>query len=170
MSQLKFCLLIGVLATVLNGISLTVGYHKGATEIRNQWETERALTQQAQANIEAAYERLTQDYVEQSLMIEEELKNERIKHKKVIATIRNEYDNRLREQDKRIASYTTIAEGGTNGCRAIAGRAAELDRHLAQGIALVEEFTEVVGYRDSTIRMMNQQLKANQALLQGIGQ
>jgi len=168
MSQLAFYLAMGVLVTLLNGISLAVGYHKGATEIRSQWETERALTQQAQANIEAAYERLAQDHAEQSLMVEQELKNERIKHKKAIAAIRNDYDSRLREQDKRIAGYAQIAASGDSGCRAVAGRAAELDRTLGEGIDLVKELTAVVGYRDSTIRMMDRQLQANQGLLEGL--
>jgi len=170
MSQLAFYLIIGVLVTVLNGVSLIVGYHKGATEVRSQWEAERVLTQQAQSQLEAAYERLAQDHAEQSLMIEEELKNERIKHNKAIAAIRNTYDSRLREQDKRIAGYSQIATSGDSGCRAIAGRAAELDRVIGEGINLVKELTAVVGYRDTTIRMMDRQLKADQKLLQRMSQ
>jgi len=146
------------------------GYTKGAAEVRAQWEAERQLTQQAQANLEAAYESLAQDHAEQSLMVEQELKNARVQHEKTVAAIRSDYDNRLRQQERRIADYTQVATSGSTGCRAVASRAAELDRHLGEGIELVEEFAAVVGFRDATIRAMSQQIKAERDLLQRMSQ
>jgi len=147
-----------------------LGSHTGAGKVKAQWQQERQILLAAQHLLETRYRNMEESHAQETQAIRQQMQVQRQHHENTLAALARQHDERMRQQQQRIARYAEAAAGGEARCQQLAAYAAQLDRHLEQGIALVGEFAQTLGYRDNTIRLIIEQLLADRKLLRGMGE
>lgn len=82
-----------------------------------------------------------------------------------LATLRGSYAGKLRESEDRAAVYERLSEAGATERANLASYAAQLDRSLVEGRQVVGELRATVVQRDSQLRALGEQLRADRELI-----
>lgn len=141
------------------------GSRYGANKVQLQWDAETAKYEQTLKEMEKQMtENETQHRKEQN-RISNDLAESEKKYAVAIATNRAEYNDRLRESEKRASVYKSLSEAGAAERVDLARHTAELDRSLTEGIQLVEELSETIRLRDEQLILVGQQITNDRQLI-----
>lgn len=161
---LPFLLALGV----ITGVGYAIyrhGYKTGSGDVLRKWDEDRARQEAAYAELLREYARAQADHQAETTRISDELAQIRQAHADALGRQRLAYEQRLRRSEGRAALYRDQAEAGAAGCRDLAGHAARLDRALEEGIGLVGELQETLGFRERQLRQLGEQIHADRKLL-----
>lgn len=143
------------------------GYGSGSADVRAEWELEVQAMREAHDQLVKEYAEREAAHRLENTRITHELSEARRTHDLVLAEQRSAYERRLLRSADRAAVYQRQAEAGAAECRSLAGHAAELDRALEEGRALVRELGETLGFRDQQVIRLGQQILNDRKLLAG---
>lgn len=162
-------ILLGLLACFLfAGYSLAVyslGSSKGTATVQAAWDKENAKRDVKTAQLETANKALEAQHKKDSLFITTELKTYEAQYKASIAAAAADHAKRLQQSETRAGIYRELSEGSASERVRLASYAAELDRSIEEGRAVVRELQETIGLRDNQLRELGKQITADRALL-----
>jgi hypothetical protein len=67
--------------------------------------------------------------------------------------------------ERRAATYRAQAQANAAACSGLADRLGALDKHIVEGVGVVGKLREVVGRRDSEVKLLRATIDADRALL-----
>lgn len=156
-------ILLGVLAIL--AVPYTVGKNGGKLEEANKSQAEKlALNEQINKLKDEVKEKESQNQIA-TTKVADELAASESRHAQALADLTADYTQRLLKSEDRAGIYKRQSQGSTAERNYLASHAAELDRSLEEGRSLVRELGETVRQRDSTIRLLSEQILADRRLL-----
>lgn len=159
---------------VIVGLGLAVyhhGYTRGVTEIRLEWEQDKAALRAEYDSLvlKAAQQAARQE--EQHRLAQQEIADElaqtRKDHGVATARLRADFGQRLLQSDRRADVYQRQAQAGASAQRDLAGHAARLDRALEEGVGLVGELQAALGLREHQLVLLGRQIRRDRETCQG---
>lgn len=160
----------GVLAALIAGtygMTYKYGHLSGAMEVKAAWNQENKKRDDAYAELKRQNaEQLATHQQREADLAHELFENER-KHEAALSSARTDYALRLQQSEGRAGVYLRQAQGSTVEQQRLARHAAELDRSLEEGRALVRELGETLGQRDRTIKALGGIILNDRTLLSG---
>ena len=159
---------------ILIGIGLTAAYtaavfhlssSTGAAAVQKKWDLENERRDAVTLKIQAEKIELEKENAGLSQRINKKLEEHEKLHQINLAVARAEFAQRLRQSVARTGVYREQAQGSTAERERLASHAAELDRSLEEGRALVRELWETVEFRDQQLRQLGEQILVDRELL-----
>uniref|UniRef100_A0AAU6VZ74 Rz/Rzl spanin protein n=1 Tax=Pseudomonas phage Arace01 TaxID=3138526 RepID=A0AAU6VZ74_9VIRU len=161
---LKGFLILLAVAAIL-AVPYTVGKNAGKLEEASKWQLDKiALDAEVSKLKDEVKEKEAQNQIA-TTKVADELAASESRHVQALADLAADYSQRLLKSEGRAGLYKRQSQGSAAERDYLASHAAELDRSLEQGRSLVRELRETVGQRDSTIRLLSEQIRADRRLL-----
>lgn len=142
-----------------------LGNTNGVSKTKLEWAEENKRRDAASSLLVQKNQQLSDENRELTHKIDRELETHEKESKAAIAAAHAEFARRLRQSEGRAGIYREQAEGSALERERLASHAAELDRSLEEGRALVRELGETLRLRDKQIRGLSDQILADRALL-----
>lgn len=152
-------LVVGVVAVY------RLGEKTGTAEVQNQWKKESGLQEAAMNRLQGEYDVLQTQHQKRVGELSRELQNSLSEYEAALHRDRATHAERLLNAETRASVYQRQARGSVTEQERLARHAAELDRTLEEGRALVREFGETLRQRDITIRALGGIIAADRTLL-----
>ena len=171
MSLIPLHIKLGVAAALIAGSLLITtsaffsGVAQGEKNINALWETDKRQHLDAILLLKGKIGQRETDHRRQSEFVTNELRQSEINYEKAIVALNAERAKRLRISSERAEIYKRLSEAGSDQSGRLARYAAELDRSLEEGRALVEELTATVGQREEGLRLLGAQIKNDRKVL-----
>lgn len=161
---LPYLLIAGLLVYTVNQIHSN-GIEQGKRTVQMAWDKEKQNQANKIQEIKDKYSLLESEYRTKNQEITRELNESKHQHDKAITAMRSSYEHRLLLATQRASVYQRQAEAGTVECRGLADHATKLDNTLEEGRYLVRELRETLGFRDTQLILLGNQLMNDRKLL-----
>lgn len=149
-------------------IVYTAGSHRGQDLIQGRWDKEREARAKARAKQRADMAKAEMVHQKKDEEIVNALVKLQADEARDIARISGELALRLRDSELRGQRYLIASEGSAVERSRLASHAAELDKALAEGIAVVGELRSTLEVRDGQLRQLGAQIEADRQLISGV--
>lgn len=162
-------ILTGLLAAMLVGshaLSYKYGSFVGATEVSGLWAEENKKRQVADAKFQKENAALMAAHTERQKSLEAQLEAASNQYADSLRVAHDEFAERLRNAETRTDVYQRKARGSEAEREYLARHAAELDRSLEEGRALVRELGATLRQREVTIRALGGIILNDRTLLE----
>ena len=143
------------------------GEHAGEASVAADWAAENGRRDKAYQKLEKENAAMTAVHTQQQKELSDELAASTATFQATLDGYRTDYNGRLQLATTRAGIYQRQARGSAVEQERLAKHAAELDRSLEQGRALVRELGATVEQRDRTIRALGQLILNDRTLLTG---
>lgn len=163
-TPVKIGLVLLLSASVLGGVS-TWGYRKGAANIQQQWDRERATLLAAALKVEQDNRAKETAHKVQTSALEAKLREAEAQYEEALATVRSDYGDWLRTSNERAARYRLWSEASTSERDRLADHAAKLDASLAEGREVVAEFRVALGQCQRDLKALGEQITLDRELI-----
>lgn len=150
----------------LAGLCIWFLYSKGQASIQEEWDKEKAHTEQILKEVESKYAELLEEHIQFSSLVATTLEDKDKQYEESIISIRSDFVGRLRQHEARVQMYERQAQAGSVEASSLASHATELDRNLEQSIRSIEELAATVRLRDEQLILLGSQIKADRAILE----
>lgn len=164
-TPVKIGLVLLLSASVLGGVS-TWGYRKGAANIQQQWDQERATLLAAALKVEQDNRAKEAQHRQKTVALEALLKEAEAQYEEALATVRTDYGDWLRTSNERAARYRLWSEASTSERDRLADHAAKLDASLAEGREVVAEFRVALGQCQRDLKALGEQITLDRELIE----
>lgn len=134
------------------------GFKDGAASVQAKWDTQTNEWNARIDALKAEYEHKEEAHRAENRRISYELSEATRHHDVELATLRSEYEHRLRSSQTRSTIYQRQAEAGASECRDLASHASRLDESLEEGRSLVREFGAALRLRDGQVKALGDQI------------
>ncbi|MNQ59263.1 hypothetical protein D3C85_734950 [compost metagenome] len=143
------------------------GEQAGAAKVSADWAGENTRRDEAYAKLKKENADLQTAHTQRQKELSDELAASTATFQATLDGYRIDYDGRLQLATTRAGVYQRQARGSATEQERLAKHAAELDRSLEEGRALVRELGATVEQRDRTIRALGQLILNDRTLLSG---
>lgn len=167
MEKLFYAGLLAALIAATYGLTYKYGELSGATSVSAEWDKESKRRDDAYSALEQELVAKTAAHQIREKELSDELATSTSAFQATLAGYRTDYDNRLQLATNRAGVYQRQARGSADEQQRLARHAAELDRSLEEGRALVRELGETLGQRDRTIHALGQVILNDRTLFTG---
>ena len=160
----------GLLAALIAGtyaMAFKYGEFTGSTEVSTQWKKENDDRDNAYTALEKKNASEREAHQQREKELGDELKQAELDYETTLTGYRTDYASRLLLAEGRAGVYQRQARGSADEQQRLARHAAELDRSLEEGRALVRELGETLGQRDRTIHALGQIILNDRTLFTG---
>lgn len=159
-------LVVAAFAVALLVLSYTTGSVAGARSVQSQWDADKKSRDEVSSNLVLKNTQLSAENARLTQNIEDEAKKNEEQHQKAIAAVHADYAGRLLDATTREGIYRKQAQGSAIERERLASHAAQLDRSLEEGRALVRQLRETVRFREQQLNTLAQQIRADRKLLE----
>jgi len=168
---LKILKIAGPILVVLfvGWMIFSFGSNHGQNIVQSRWDKQKAIDS---AFVDSEKKKISANeavHRANDRKVSDELAGLKEANAAAIARIHGESALRLRDSSERASLYTAKAEAGATERANLASYAAQLDRSLAEGIGLVEEFRSTLELRDGQIKQLAAQIENDRQLISGSG-
>lgn len=167
--MIKKVLVVTALAVAI-GLSYlqtyNVGHNAGANKVQAAWDKVEGERAEAINQLKGEIAQLTKQHAAKQKELEDELELASVRFEGELSRYRREYDERLQLANNRAGVYQRQARGSEAEREDLARHAAELDRSLEEGRALVREFGETLRQREVTIKALGGIILNDRTLLE----
>lgn len=149
----------GVLAAAIAGtyaLTFKYGHFTGSMEVYTEWNKANDERAAADAKFQKENAALMAAHATKQKELEEQLDEQGLHFESMLDAARSDFASRLQLAEGRAGVYQRQAQGSRAEQIRLAEHAAELDRSLEQGRALVRELGETVRQRDRTIGILRE--------------
>lgn len=148
-------------------ITYNHGERAGSESVYSLWEAENTKRDEAYQKLELELAAKQAVHTHQQKELSDELATTTAAFQATLAGYRTDFDSRLQLATTRAGIYQRQATGSALEQQRLARHAAELDRTLEEGRALVRELGATVKQRDRTIYALGQLILNDRTLLTG---
>lgn len=160
----------GLLAALIAGtyaMAFKYGEYTGSTEVSAEWKKENDNRDNAYTALEKKNASEREAHQQREKELGDELATTNETFQATLDDYRTEFAGRLLSSETRAGVYQRQANGSAIEQQRLARHAAELDRSLEEGRALVRELGETLGQRDRTIHALGQIILNDRTLFIG---
>lgn len=160
----------GLLAALIAGsyaMAFKYGEFTGSTKVSAEWQQENDDRDKAYTALEKKNASEREAHQQREKELGDELATATATYQATLNGFRSDYDHRLLLAEGRAGVYQRQARGSADEQQRLARHAAELDRALEEGRALVRELGETVRQRDRTIFALGQIILNDRTLFTG---
>lgn len=143
-----------------------VGVNAGAKEVQGRWDVESKKQSDALAAYQKANAKLIGAHETRHKLLEESLEEQDRRYTAHLLLLESDYASRLQLSETRASVYSRQARGSATEQERLARHAAELDRSLEEGRALVRELGATLRQREVTIRALGGIILNDRTLLE----
>lgn len=167
MEKLFYAGLLAALIAATYGLTYKYGELGGATSVSAEWAKENKRRDDAYSALEQELAAKTAAHQTREKELGDELVAANETFQATLDGYRTEFAGRLLSSETRAGVYQRQANGSALEQQRLARHAAELDRSLEEGRALVRELGETLGQRDRTIHALGQIILNDRTLFTG---
>lgn len=167
MTKLLIAVVLAGLVASTYVFTYKYGEHDGVLDTTKAWDAENDSRDEAYRKLEKENTALQAAHTAKQNELEKQLDEASANYASSLQLVHNEFANRLLSSETRAGVYQRQARGSATEQERLARHAAELDRSLEEGRALVRELGETVKQRDRVIYTLGQVILNDRTLLTG---
>lgn len=141
-----------------------VGFFFGGILVENSWNKYKLQNEIHIKEYKDEIRSLERNHRIRENQLIELMNKSKLKYEKDIDSINDEYTDRLRKYEERVARYEHESQSGSE-CSSLANHTARLDQALEQGRPLVKEYQRVIRFQEQQLDYCSQIIKNDRELL-----